>query len=103
MDEMWITVENKRISGDFALGISKVKIKSSVFAFTFPQLTPQVFTAVFNPKFSLVRKVICNYNQVISLTHLLTAVITTNFKYKSISKKVPFLKFNLSSPSGVAI
>ena len=106
---MWITVENKRVSGDFALGISKVKVKSSSGFLGFPQLTPQLFTGIKVKNSYLVRKVICNYKEVILLTHLLTTVITTNFKYKNLSRKLrSFQNFQhslqlTSSPSGATI
>lgn len=102
---MWITVENKRVSGDFALGISKAKVKSSSDSLGFPQLAPQLFTGIKVNNSYLVRKVICNYKKVILFTHLLTAVITTNFKYKKLSRKLrSFQNLQLtSSPSGATI
>ena len=79
---MWITVENKRDFGDIELGISKLKVKGSGVFSSYPHLSPQVFTKIVNMVSSLVRKVTCNYKKVIQVTHLLTPVITTNFKYK---------------------
>ena len=103
MDDMWITVENERVSGDFALGISKVKVKSSSGFLGFPQLTPQLFTGIKVKNSYLVRKVICNYKEVVLLTHLLTAVITTNFKYKNLSRKLrSFQNLQLTSSSSGA-
>jgi hypothetical protein len=79
---MWITVENTLIFGDIDLGISKLKVKGFSLNHFFPHLSPQVFITVLSQIQVLVRKVICNYKKVISFTHLLTAVITTNYKYK---------------------
>ena len=79
---MWITVENTRKCGDIELGISKLKVKGSGVFGSYPHLSPQVFTKIVNMVSSLVRKVTCNYKKVIQVTHLLTPVITTNFKYK---------------------
>ena len=87
---MWITVEKMRKTGDFLLGISQLKVKGFPSSATFPQFSPQPFFAgSFNFSF-LVRKVFCNYIKVIPVTHLLTRVITTNYKYKSLSKRVPW-------------
>lgn len=91
---MWITVEKQRIFGDIALGISKPFLKGSRFSLSFPQRSPQMFINASSLKKLLVRKVICNYKSVILLTHLLTAVITTNFKYKNLSQKVPSVSFH---------
>jgi hypothetical protein len=87
---MWITVENQRIFGDISLGISQVLLRSSSLSKPFPQRSPQLFTAEKNHSLSAIRKVICNYKSVISFTHLSTAVITTNFKYKFLPHKVLF-------------
>jgi hypothetical protein len=88
---MWITVENQRVFGDIFLGISKSSLQGSRFFAFFPQRSPQLFTSKKNPISYSYRKVICNYKFVISFTHLSTAVITTNFKYKFLSHKVPLL------------
>ena len=82
MESMWITVENTLKFGDIGLGISKLKIKGFAKLRSFPHLSPQVFTRLkIGFSFSN-REVICNYKKVVSFTHLLTAVITTNYKYK---------------------
>ena len=96
MDELWITVENTRNSGDVYLGISKAKVKSFKVNLGFPHLSPQLFKVEELKKSALVWEVICNYKKVTLLTHLLTAVITTNFKYKTFSWRVPPLKFKLN-------
>ena len=88
MDEVWITVENKRVFGDIGLGISKALVKGFKVYGAFPHLSPQLFKVTFGGKSHLVWEVICNYKKVTSLTHLLTAVITTNFKYKTFSWRV---------------
>ena len=80
---MWITVENTLIFGDILLGISKLKVQGFSLNLPFPHLSPQVFINSLSQIKVLVRKVTCNYRKVISLTHLLTPVITTNYKYKS--------------------
>jgi len=87
---MWITVENQRIFGDISLGISQVLLRSSSLSKPFPQRSPQLFTAEKNHFLPAIRKVICNYKSVISFTHLSTAVITTNFKYRFLPHKVLF-------------
>ena len=99
MDNLWITVEKQRKTGDISLGISQVLVKSFHKSLRFPQSAPQVFISFFIDKVFLVRKVICNYKEVISLTHLSTPVITTNFKYKFSRLKVPSLNFKLKSLS----
>ena len=88
MDELWITVENTRNSGDVYLGISKAKVKSFKVNLGFPHLSPQLFISLLNQKILLIWKKLCNYIKVISLTHISTAVITTNFKYKTFSWRV---------------
>jgi hypothetical protein len=85
---MWITVENERVFGDFQLGISQALVKGFQVSGTFPHLSPQLFTNTFTKKAALVWEEICNYKKVIRVTHLLTAVITTNFKYKTFSWRV---------------
>jgi hypothetical protein len=101
VEKMWITVEKTLNSGDITLGISKSLMEGFSARNSYPQLTPQVFTAFINKKVFAVRELICNYKTVISLTHLLTAVITTNFINKSFFPKVPVLK--LKSVLGAAI
>lgn len=88
---MWITVEKTLVFGDITLGISKSPLEGFSTASPFPQITPQVFTAFIKENVFAVRQLICNYKEVISLTHLSTAVITTNFKNKSFFQKVPVL------------
>jgi len=88
VDSVWITVENKRVFGDIGLGISKALVKGFKVNGAFPHLSPQLFKVTFGGKSHLVWEVICNYKKVTSLTHLLTAVITTNFKYKTFSWRV---------------
>ena len=88
MENMWISVENQRISGDFELGISQGEMKGFVKTSLCPQPSPQLFTDLFSQITFLVRKVSCNYRAVIWFSHKLTAVITTNFKYKTFSKRV---------------
>lgn len=90
MEDMWITVEKQRVFGDFSLGISKVVVNGFKLTSAFPHLPPQLFMKRFQDGSPLVRKVICNYKKVISLSHISTAVITTNFKYKSLSSRVRF-------------
>ena len=87
----------ERISGDFSLGISQVGVQASLINTSFPQLPPQLLTNLITPITSLVRKVICNYKKVISLSHISTPVITTNFKYKYFGLRVP-LFLRVSAP-----
>ena len=86
----------ERISGDFSLGISQVAVQASLINTSFPQLPPQLLTNQLTLINSLVRKVICNYKKVISISHISTPVITTNFKYKYFGSRVPFNTFNLN-------
>ena len=90
---MWITVEKQRFSGDFSLGISRFVVKGSVLLAAFPHLPPHLFKGLKLSEKVLVRKVICNYKKVISFSHISTAVITTNFKYKFLLSRVLFIKF----------
>ena len=87
---MWITVENKRKSGDSYLGISQEVLEGFEVASTFPQSSPQLLKSYFPKSFVLIWEEICNYKKVISLTHISTTVITTNFKYKTFLLRVPF-------------
>ena len=87
---MWITVENKRKSGDSWLGISQGLIKGFKVTLTFPQGSPHLLLSQISKKISLEWREICNYKKVISFTHISTAVITTNFKYKTFLLRVPF-------------
>jgi hypothetical protein len=86
---MWITVENKRVSGDFLLGISQLLLKGFIFTALFPQLSPQIIISCFHKFSYLIREKICNYKMVILLTHILTAVITTNYLNKTLLSRVP--------------
>ena len=90
MDDMWITVENKRKSGDSYLGISQEFLEGFEVTSTFPQTSPQVFIKKVLKNLSLMWEEICNYKKVILFTHISTAVITTNFKYKTFLPRVPF-------------
>ena len=96
MEKVWITMGKERISGDFSLGISQVGVQASLINTSFPQLPPQLLTNQLTSKTSLVRKVICNYKKVISLSHISTSVITTNFKYKYFGLRVPFKTLKLN-------
>jgi hypothetical protein len=87
---MWITVENTRKSGDSQLGISQEGLEGFKVSSTFPQSSPQLFIKRFSKNFRLIWEEICNYKKVISFTHISTAVITTNFKYKTFLLRVPF-------------
>lgn len=87
---MWITVENKRNSGDTALGISKALVKGSLLTFFFPQGSPQLFMSDFFKNTTLKWEEFCNYKVVIITTHISTAVITTNYLYKTFSGRVLF-------------
>jgi hypothetical protein len=87
---MWITVENKRKSGDMWLGISKERVKGFMVSFTYPQSSPQLFKSILRQNSSLKWKEFCNYKKVISFTHISPAVITTNFIYKTFLLSVPF-------------
>ena len=89
MDGVWITVENKRNSGDFVLGISKVLVQGFRSLPSFPQSSPQLFIARAAVNLFLIREEFCNYKKVIINTHKFTAVITTNFKYKTFLWRVP--------------
>ena len=84
-------MENKRKSGDFTLGISKVLVQGFRFSRSFPQSSPHLFKAGKRENLSLKWEVICNYKKVILATHKFTAVITTNFKYKTFSWRVPLM------------
>ncbi|MEY2691349.1 MAG: hypothetical protein RLZ80_616 [Actinomycetota bacterium] len=90
---MWITVENKRISGDYQLGISKLLLKGFTFTSTFPQLSPQSFFGVLKGNSLSKWEEFCNYKKVISLTHISTAVITTNYLNKTFLSRVPRMSF----------
>ena len=81
-------MENTRNSGDVALGISQGEVKSLEVNLGFPHLSPQLFISLLNQKTLLMWKKLCNYKKVISVTHISTAVITTNFKYKTFSWRV---------------
>jgi hypothetical protein len=85
---MWITVENKRKSGDSYLGISQGLIKGFKVSSTFPQSSPHLLLTFFKRNLLLKWEEICNYKKVIRFTHISTAVITTNFKYKTFSWRV---------------
>ena len=87
---MWITVENMRNSGGSLLGISKAPVKGFDLTLLFPQSSPQLLKSYFPKSFVLIWEVICNYKKVILFTHISTAVITTNFKYKTFLLRVPF-------------
>ena len=88
MDDMWITVENKRKSGDIWLGISQLLIKGFKVNLTFPQSSPHPLIRFLTENLFLKWVEICNYKIVIRVTHISTAVITTNFKYKTFSWRV---------------
>jgi len=88
VDGVWITVENKRVFGDIELGISQALVKGLKVNLVFPHLSPQLLKVEQSGKASLVWELICNYKKVTLFTHLLTAVITTNFKYKTFSWRV---------------
>ena len=88
MDDMWITVENKRKSGDSQLGISQEGLEGFRVSSTFPQSSPQLLKKYICKSFALMWEEICNYKKVILFTHISTAVITTNFKYKTFSWRV---------------
>ena len=96
MDSLWITVENTRNSGDVALGISQGKVKSLKVTLGFPQLSPQLIFSQLSQKTHLIWKKLCNYKKVILLTHISTTVITTNFKYKTFSWRVPPLNLQVA-------
>jgi hypothetical protein len=90
---MWITVENKRISGDYGLGISKLLLKGFVFSSISPQLSPQLFITLLKRNALSKWEEFCNYKKVILLTHILTAVITTNYLNKTFLINVPKMSF----------
>lgn len=87
---MWITVENMRKSGDSELGISQDALEGFINTPFFPQLSPQVFIRRISKVFGWMSEEICNYKKVIYFTHISTAVITTNFKYKTFLLRVLF-------------
>ena len=99
---MWITVENKRNSGDFDLGISKVLVQSFNSSRSFPQSSPQLFIEGKRENISLKWEVICNYKKVILATHKFTAVTTTNFEYKTFSWRVPLMVISTIKTNQVA-
>ena len=72
-------------SGDYLLGISKLKIKGFLISNVFPHCSTQVFNTLKSKIIGLSSKNFCNYKVVILLTHFLTSVTTTNFKYKYLS------------------
>jgi len=88
VDGVWITVENKRNSGENRLGISQGKVKGLEVLLLYPQLSPQQYFSKKTKKPLSMWEEICNYKKVILLTHILTTVITTNFKYKTFSWRV---------------
>jgi len=79
-----------RNSGDTLLGISQEGLEGFKVSSTFPQSSPQLFIKIFSRNLGLMWEEICNYKKVISFTHISTAVITTNFKYKTFLLRVPF-------------
>ena len=81
---MWITVENKRKSVGLTLGISRVLLQGFQVLKPFPQPSPQGVKGLFKSFPASVREFLCNYKKVISVTNISTAVITTNFKYKTL-------------------
>ena len=85
---MWITVDNKRKTVGLTLGISQLLLKGLNFVHVCPQLSPQRCLSRKTKNLLLIWEEICNYKKVILLTHILTAVITTNFKYKTFSWRV---------------
>ena len=85
---MWITVDNKRKSVGLTLGISQLLVKGLNVRPSFPQLSPQGVKEQIKEGAALVSAFICNYKGVISVTNISTAVITTNFKYKTFSWRV---------------
>jgi hypothetical protein len=85
---MWITVENTRNSVEDRLGISQEKVKGFKVINIYPHLFPQLSLFRKSKNLSLTWKENCNYKKVILLTHISTAVITTNFKYKTFSWRV---------------
>ena len=87
---MWITVENKRKSGDTELGISQEGLEGFKVSSAFPQSSPQLFITSFFKNLALKWEESCNYKKVILFTHISTAVITTNYKYKTFLLRVPF-------------
>jgi hypothetical protein len=88
VDTLWITVENRRKSGDSLLGISKALIKGFRVSLFFPQSSPQRNNFSFSLLSLLVWEKICNYKKVILITHISTAAITTNFINKTFSWRV---------------
>jgi len=97
VDDMWITVENMRNSGDSLLGISKAPVKGFNLTLLFPQSSPQLFIKIKSANLLLKWKEFCNYIVVIIDTHIFTAVITTNYKYKTFSRSVPLATKSLLS------
>ena len=87
---MWITVENKRKSGDSELGISQEGLDSFKVSLLFPQSSPHLSITSFFKNSALKWVESCNYKKVILFTHISTAVITTNYKYKTFLLRVPF-------------
>ena len=90
---MWITVENKRKSGDIELGISQEGLEGFKVSSAFPQSSPQLFITSFFKNLALKWEESCNYKKVILLTHISTAVITTNYLNKTFLIKVPTMSF----------
>ena len=80
---MWISVDNERKSVGFKLGISQLSLQGLKMFRSYPQLFPQDVKGPFREFTALVRAFICNYKAVIPVTNISTAVITTNFKYKT--------------------
>jgi hypothetical protein len=85
---MWITVENTRKSVDGRLGISQEKVKGFKVINIYAHLFPQLGLLEKTKNFISTWEEICNYKKVILRTHISTAVITTNFKYKTFSWRV---------------
>lgn len=94
---MWITPGNKRVFVDSRLGISKVLVKGFGLTGVFPQFFPHGFKGIFLSKVLRFCGFVCNYKSVISLTHLLTTVITTNIKYKTFSRRVRSINIKVLS------
>jgi hypothetical protein len=98
---MWITVENTRKSVESMLGISQEKVKGFKVINIYPQLFPQHSLLEKSINLSLKWKEICNYKKVILLTHISTAVITTNFKYKTFSWRVRPLNTHVAKVAAI--
>ena len=92
MENMWITVEKTPKTGDYFLGISNLKMNSSLVITLFPHRSAQAFKFINSKTARFTSKKFCNYKKVILVSHFFTTVTTTNFKYKYFFLNEPYIR-----------